>query len=277
MKYYHTAYNDTISKYGNITRGVEKELLRAYSYGDISAGHMVVLSHIKSLYKEIRKQHQHKTHIDDIVQVGMLGMLNALPHYNIELGNRFMTYARLHIISGFTLLTFRNHDVVPIRLGVRHSKTVYEILRYTKSLLRDINHSDCIKISEKLDVPVDIVVSLSNRFIPWDIITLDEPHPAETHLPYDDYGDCLPYEKSPYEPYIDKEIFNNELSEAISHIRMLKPKYATVMTLRYLSDKSKVLTYEEIGEVMGMSRQRVSQIVIKSIKLIRQRIEAEEK
>lgn len=196
--------------------------------------------------------------LDDLIQAGMMGLLEAARHYDASKGASFETYAGIRI-RGHMLDEVRRNDWVP-RSVYRNSRKISEAVQIIENKLG----------REAKDFEVAAALN----------ITLTEYHDmlqdsAGSHLyGFDDLGvtdDVLHSEEGDKptisEPHAD--VLRDDLMTHLTQvIDRLPQKEQLVLSLYYEQD----LNLKEIGEVIGVSESRISQILSQAILRIRARL-----
>nr|WP_276559028.1 RNA polymerase sigma factor FliA [Fluoribacter dumoffii] len=192
--------------------------------------------------------------LDDLIQAGMLGLLEATKHYDSSKGASFETYAGIRI-RGYMLDEVRRNDWVP--------RSVHRNARMISEAVKNVEHRLGREAKDS-----EIAAELE--------ISLDEYHEmlqdsVSSHLyGFEDLGvtdDVLQVEDGYAEPHVN--VFHSDLMRRLSEvIRGLPHKERMVLSLYYEQD----LNLKEIGEVIGVSESRVSQILSQATHRIKSRL-----
>lgn len=193
---------------------------------------------------------------DDLIQAGMLGLLEATRHYDASKGASFETYAGIRI-RGSMLDEVRRNDWVP-RSVYRNSRMISEAVKQVENALgreaKDHEIATCLGISlqEYQDMLQDSVGS---------------------HLyGFEDLGvtdDALCGESGQISTEPQAHVFHDDLKHRLSEvIKGLPKKEQMVLSLYYEHD----LNLKEVGEVLGVGESRISQILSQATHRIRSRL-----
>ncbi len=196
--------------------------------------------------------------VEDLIQAGMIGLLEAQKNYDGSKGASFETYAGIRI-RGAMLDDIRKGDWVP-RSVHRHNREISQAIASLESQLnRDPTDAEVasfleMEISEYHSILSDIncsrLVGIEDLGVSDDVIS----------SPDDDD------ENSPFSGVAD-EYFRKAL---INSIKSLPEREALVLSLYYDEE----LNLKEIGEVIGVSESRVSQILSQSMQRLRTKLSA---
>jgi len=183
---------------------------------------------------------------DDLIQAGMIGLLEAARNYDSTQGASFETYAGIRV-RGAMLDEIRKNDWAP-RSVHRKARKVAEAVRQIESMMgRDARDNE---VAEALDMSLSeyhqtlqaasgyLVLSFDDLGADDEAVATNINLSSESMTPFDG---------------LQKEDFKRSLAEAIAG---LPERECLVMTLYYDEE----LNLREIGSVLGVSESRVSQI-----------------
>ncbi len=181
---------------------------------------------------------------EDLIQAGMIGLLEAARHYDPSQGASFETYAGIRV-RGAMLDEIRRSDWTP-RSVHRKSREAAEVLRNLEQTTgRDAKYQE---VAELLGVDLRQYHLILTESSAAHIFSFDQPdeHTGETiALPQSD--EATPGEQVEYQS------FKQALADSIQN---LPERESLVMSLYYDED----LNLREIGEILGVSESRVCQI-----------------
>ena len=198
--------------------------------------------------------------VEDLIQSGMVGLLEAARNYDSGQGASFETYAGIRI-RGAMLDDIRKTDWAP--------RSVHRKARQVAEAVREIEHekgrdAKDTEVAEKLGITLDEYHQILTDASGSKVFSFDELF-AGGEMEQRDVGELsaghLP---SPYEG-IREEGFQRDLAEAIAS---LPERERLVMALYYDEE----LNLREIGEVLGVSESRVCQIHGQAMVRIRARL-----
>lgn len=194
--------------------------------------------------------------VDDLIQAGMLGLLEALKHYDAAQGASFETYAGIRI-RGSMLDDVRRSDWTP-RSVHKKSRMVSDAIRALEN--KTGGEARDIDIAEYLGIAIDEYHHILQDSISCRVFSIEEL--AETG---DYYGS--EHQNMAEEPLdgLNRDGFQQALASAI----MSLPERERLVISLYYDDE---LNLREIGEVLSISESRVSQISTQAVLRLRSRL-----
>lgn len=218
-------------------------LFQKYKNGDIHAKEKLVNGNLK-LVLSLLKNYTNKTdNLDDLFQVGCIGLIKAIDNFNLEFDVKFSTYA-VPMILGEVKRYIR--DTGPLRISRSIKDTAYKVLKAIEYLTNKLGYEVSIREASKyLNIP-EYEASLALDSLK-EVTSMSEPI-------YSDGGDTIYLEdqiSSPKEMYgIDFKITFNEA------IKKIKDKERFVLIERYIIGK----TQTELANTLGISQAQVSRL-----------------
>ena len=182
--------------------------------------------------------------VDDLIQAGMIGLLEAAKNFDGSKGASFETFAGIRI-RGSMLDEIRKGDWTP-RSVHKNSRAITEaISQVEKATGRDARDID---VAERLQVSVQDYHQMLNEVNAGKLVGIEDLGVSEDVLT----TDATKGEDSPFEDMVQGS-FQKALARAIT---TLPEREAIVLSLYYDEE----LNLREIGEVLEVSESRVSQI-----------------
>jgi RNA polymerase sigma factor for flagellar operon FliA len=190
---------------------------------------------------------------DDLIQAGMIGLLESASKYDASKGASFETYAGIRI-RGAMLDEIRKGDWVP-RSVHRNVRSVSSAMRAVEARLgRDATDRE---IADEMGVSVDEYFDMVKDANSGRLFSLDDLPPA-------DNSGIAAATPDPADQ-VQRRHFQSHLAEAISNL----PEREQLVLSLYYDDE---LNLKEIGEVLGVSESRVSQIHTQAALRLRSRL-----
>lgn len=218
-----------------------------YSRDNLGSLHSVIQKYanlVKKIAHHLLGRLPPSVQVEDLIQSGMIGLLEAYRNYDEEKGASFETYAGIRI-RGSMLDEIRKGDWVP-RSVHKNSKIISETIRKVENLIgKDPKDRE---IAKALNISLEEYHQLLQDSLGAKIFGFDDVISGIDCM-VDGGKDPLP---GPLEK-IQINDFKEHLAKCIS---TLHPKESLVLTLYYHEE----LNLKEIGEVLSVSESRISQI-----------------
>lgn len=196
--------------------------------------------------------------IDDLIQSGMIGLLEAANNFDQSKGASFETFAGIRI-RGAMLDEIRRGDWTP-RSVHKNSRMVSEAINALEAELgRDVTD---IEVAEKLDISLNEYHHILNEVSTGKILGIDDLGVSEDVIQSSEETNIT----DPYES-VELVSFKKSLSECIS---TLPEREALVLSLYYDEE----LNLREIGQVIDVSESRVSQIHSQALHRLKARMQS---
>ena len=232
------------SKLRVLTDEEKKTLLIKTKEGDEAARQELICGNIRLVLSIIQRFTGRKENMDDLFQVGCIGLVKAVDNFNIELDVKFSTYA-VPMIIGEIRRYLRDNNSIRISRSVRD--LAYRALQAREELIKEKeSEPDPEEIAKRLGEPKDAVVRAMEAII--EPISLYEPV-------YSDNGDSI---------YVMDQISDSGSSEEIwlenivlkEAMQRLSERERTIISLRYYKNKTQM----EIADEIGISQAQVSRL-----------------
>lgn len=183
--------------------------------------------------------------VDDLIQVGMIGLLDASQQYDASQGAAFTTYATIRI-RGAMLDELRRNDWAPKSVHKRHRDLCKVITSIENRTGREAKPKD---IAAEMNISLDEYFELTQESNACRILNFAD-------IPSDNDASSDSSNVSPLNPVegIQKMQFREQLSTAIGFL----PKREKLIVSLYYDEE---LNLREIGEVLDISESRVSQLL----------------
>lgn len=220
------------------------ELLRKAQKGDIEARERLVNCNLKLIFNLIQRFIHRGYELEDLFQIGTIGLIKAIDKFDFSYGVKFSTYAVPMIIGEIRRFLRDDH---PIKVPRSYKELVYKINRSREKLSLELKRDPTInEIAQDVGVnSEDIIVALEAVQSPTsihDTLYQDDSDPIYVldQLPLDKETNPAWFEKIALKEVLDK------LPEREKHVLML----------RFFEDK----TQSEIAKTMNLSQVQISRI-----------------
>lgn len=250
-----------------LTADEEKELARGVQRGDEACRHRMIESNLRLVVKIARRYMNRGLALLDLIEEGNLGLIRAVEKFDPERGFRFSTYATWWIRQ--TIERAIMNQTRTIRLPIHVVKELNVYLRASYKLSQSMEREPTAQdVAEFLECPVDDVekmFGLNERVISADA-------PAERHSERQ-IIDIIPDERT-REP---SNVLEDEDIQAHLEAWLIKlnDKQRAVIEHRFGLHGNDVATLEEVGKIIGVTRERVRQIQLEALKKLRRHLERE--
>ena len=245
-------YFSEIREYPLLTKDEELVLAEGVKNGDRAALNELIESNLSFVVKVSIEYRNLGLPFEDLLNEGNIGLIEAAHRYDASKGTKFITYA-IWWIRKSILKALSEHSNL-VRVPNYQMKKVREIRDAEASLRRSLGRApERAEISQRLSKSVnkiDQVLQFSMREV-----SLDEKIGKDRDKPISDYL-VDPACSSPEDDMIHRES-SSLVGEAMSH---LTEQERVVVAYRFGLAGGPPLTLKEIGEKMGISRERVRQI-----------------
>ena len=244
-----------------LTAAEERELARRKDEGDEEAKRKLIESNLRLVMSITRHYTKAGVPLLDLIQEGNLGLIRAVEKFDYRLGFKLSTYATWWIRQAITRALADQGRT--IRVPVHVTDQVRRVLRERRALAQKLNREPTLEeLAEESGFPEERVRNL--------LELVEEPISLETPVGDGEslYGDLIE-DTSTEQPDAATalELRHAELAEALSH---LDARLARLVTLRFGLDGEKPKTLEEVGVLLGITRERVRQLETRALRELRQ-------
>ena len=202
--------------------------------------------------------------VDDLISVGVLGLMDAIGKYDPNRGAKFKTYAEFRV-RGAILDELRSMDWVPRSVRQKATSVDAVVQKLQAKLGRPPSDEE---VAKEMGVSLDEFFRTLNQTQSIPILSLEDLGIAKESGEQKSLLDCLAG-KSDADPQTQLRL--NELKEIIAKaIDTLPEKERLMISLYYYEE----LTMKEIGEILSITESRVSQIHSKAVFRLRTKLKS---
>ena len=243
-------YLSEIRSFPRLTPEEERELARRCALGDEEAVRLMVSSNLRLVVSVAREYAGRGVPMLDLIQEGSIGLLAAAKKFDYTLDYRFSTYATKWIRQGVTRCLL-NHGAL-IRVPVHTAERIRRIEQARSAFLQENGEEPtAAQLAARCDIPEEKIVSLLQRSP--EVCSLDAPLGDDGTL-----GILLEdvLSRKPYEELVLEELV--QTMDAL--LSDLNERQQQVLRLYYGMDDGVCRSLEEIGGILGVSKERARQI-----------------
>lgn len=235
---------------------------RLVQKGDEPARHRMISSNLRLVVKISRRYSNRGLPLSDLIEEGNLGLMRAVEKFDPEKGFRFSTYATWWIRQNIERALMNLPNIIRLPIHIHKERNMY--LRVARELAqknnRDATHEDIAAAVNKEPAAVKKILNLMNeRVISADIPMGDDSDKSLL--------DAIPdlANKGPQDQLMH-DIIHQHLGSCFD---VLNEKQRAILCRRFGVYGYEPATLEEVGKAVGLTRERVRQIQVESLRTLK--------
>ena len=254
-------YLKEIGKISLLSMEEELQLSERVTRNDQDAKNKLAESNLRLVVSIAKRYVGRNLSFLDLIQEGNMGLMKAVEKFDAEKGFKFSTYATWWIRQAITRAIA--DQAKTIRVPVHMVETINKLKRLQRQMTLELNREPTEEeLSEKMELPIEKIREIIK--IDVDPISLEKPTREDEDSCVADFikDDS---NMSP-EEYTTNELLKDEISDALL---TLTDREEQVLRLRFGLEDGNCRTLEEVGNMFGVTRERIRQIEAKALRKLR--------
>lgn len=254
-------YLKEIGKIPLLTPNEEIELAKRMEAGEEEAKRRLAEANLRLVVSIAKKYVGRGMLFLDLIQEGNLGLIKAVEKFDYRKGYKFSTYATWWIRQAITRAIA--DQARTIRIPVHMVETINKLIRVSRQLVQELGR-------EPMPEEIAKVMGITEERVREILKIAQEPVSLETPIGEEDdshLGDFIEDQdvQAPAEAAAF-ELLKEQLDDVLE---TLTPREKKVLKLRFGLDDGRSRTLEEVGQVFGVTRERIRQIEAKALRKLR--------
>ncbi len=252
-------YLKEINKVPLLTRDEENHYARLAADGDEHAKEMLVKGNLRFVVNVAKKYQNQGLPLEDLINEGNIGLMNAIERYDVDKGYHFISYAVWWIRQA--ILKAISEKARMIRLPLNRANELVQIEKARKGLqIEGREDPDFEEIARAVGMDAEHVASLVN--ISRDLVSLESPvYTDRSQSELGDFIEDMDY-KGP-----DEILMERSLKDDIAKVlETLSEKESDIIKYRFGLEGRAPLSLKDIGDRYNLTKERIRQIEKKAIK-----------
>jgi RNA polymerase primary sigma factor len=240
----------------------EEQRLRAIKMDGMAAQEHLIRANARLVISVAKKYIGRGVPFLDLIQEGNIGLIRATNKFEYQRGHKFSTYATWWIRQAVSrAVADQGRTIrVPVHMGDQLNRMRRVQLQLLQELGRDPKIEELAQGMETTPDKVENLLEISRR-------------PVSLETPIDDEGDSTfgDFVEDISSPAPADEVATHLLQEQLQQaLDKLPPREAQILRLRYGLADGRVYTLEEVGQTIGVTRERVRQLEAQALNRLRQ-------
>jgi RNA polymerase sporulation-specific sigma factor len=230
------------------------DLFKRYKGGEKEVKNTLVECNLKLVLSILKKYHNRCDNLDDLFQIGVVGLIKAINNFDLNYDVKFSTYA-VFMIEGEIKRYIRDNSQIRISRSIKELS--YMIINYKEEYLREnLRYPSNVEICDKFNISEYELYNVLNSLC--EPVSIFEPI-------YNDGGDTI-YLLDQLED--DKNINVNDLILLKESLNRLKDRERTIIVKRYIDG----LSQAELANELNISQAQISRIESSALNSIKKLI-----
>lgn len=240
----------------------ELDLFTKVKAGDRDAIDQIFKSHLRLVISIARKYSNYNVDIDDLIQIGSVGLVNAIRSFDPNHGVQFASYAKQYIRGDILHNAYNYGSIIKTVTTKAHIKLFFNLKKHME-LGKKLSSKQISEIAELYNVSEADVVEMESRLttVVYSVDVDDDPEM---------WDKITKPTESPERAIIEeerRELVHKRLSDVISS---MDSRSQIIMKSRYLSEDPKPL--RELSDEFGVSIARVGQLEKRAVQMVSEKM-----
>jgi len=255
-------YFQEVRKYPLLTRNEEIELVKKAKKGDSNAKEKLISSHLRFVISVAKDYRGRGVELMDLISEGNVGLIRAFDKFDLSRNIHFISYA-VHWIKSYIQKACYSRNYL-VCLPANRGRNLIQIKNFIKNFKKLYNCSPSIDvISENLKISSKIVKSI--------IRIIKSPVSLQELIIENSDKTIQSITRSDKTLLPEIEVFRNSLKEEIDEVlATLTKKEATIIRRRYGLNGTQPCSLTQIGQLYGLTKERIRQIEKKTLERLQQ-------
>ena len=232
-----------------------EELMREIKNGNIEAREEFIIYNLRLVLSIVKRFSTGKSNVDDIFQVGIIGLIKSIDNFDMNVGVKFSTYA-VPMIIGEIRKFLRDSSSIKVTRTIRDD--AYKALQAKETILSTSNKEATIE-------EIALETGIPEKQIAEAMDAISEPVSLYDTIFHDDGDSILIMDQLKDDSTDEKIVERTALKEAL---KSLGKREQQILFLRYYSGKTQM----EISSIIGISQAQVSRLEKDALKEIKENV-----
>lgn len=254
-------YLNQIQRTPLLTAVRERELARRIlDHDDPEARDLMIRSNLRLVVAIAKKYANRGLSLPDLIEEGNIGLVKAVESFNPDMGARFSTYGSWWIKQAIKRALI--NAVQPVHVPAYMVELITKWKRAASQLEDEMGRPATLtEMAERLELPMKKARAVRNAAMAFQ-------RPAQTQLESDgQVSSVVEMLQDHATPRPEEAMLTHDQIQTMRRmLERIEPREATILRLRYGLDDQEPLTLKDIGERIGLTRERVRQLEIEALR-----------